>query len=783
MITSIEEKKFRTLSLWFSVIVVIIGLTVLFGWLFDIEVLKSLSPSWISMKTNTAICFLLGGISIYFQNSTGQVVKHSYKKIISVSSAGIFGFIALLNLFEYFFEINLGIDEIIFKDPNPFGILYHGRMARITIVCFLLLSLSNIFIDYKIFKYPGFQIPVLLTGIISLVGLAGYILGAEEMFSFEGFNTMAFLTVICFFLLAIASLFSRPKVGLMKLVTSATVGGKLIRKVLPIAVVLLFLLSWLHLQGELMGVYNSKFGIGILMMAFLIIFTTSLYTTASNLTKFEKELIGKKTELQNSLKEIFDYKYALDQSSIVSITDHEGNINFVNENFVKISKFSKEELIGKNHCILNSGEHPKEFFNTLWTNILAGNSWRNDVKNKAKDGTYYWADTTIIPFINKEGNPYQYVAIRNDITKRKNAEEALRKSEDDFKHFIHNSMLAIYFFNADTKKLIYANPAFFQLLGYLREEINSISIYDFIDHSKKEIDLTLREVIQNDQHNFGERVWKCKDGSLINMLINASAGSVDNEKILYISGQNITKLKQSEGEKEKLIKELSDKCNELMQFNYIVSHNLRAPIATLQGLSNFFTIPDQSEEDKLKAIKYIRQSVNKMDDLVKDLNVILSNRSAINTFKEKIFIPRIINNISDTLQKEMEETNCSVVTNFSEDASDFFTVKSYFESIFYNLISNAIKFHASNRKPQIIIFTKKVNNNLLISVSDNGIGIDMEYQGKSVFGLYKRFHPEVEGKGLGLHMTKTQVEALGGTIIIESEVNKGTTFKITLPYA
>lgn len=427
-------KRFRIISLAFSIAVALIGCIVLIGWLLDMAILKSLSPGLISMKSNTALCFVLAGISIFLQNDMKWPRPPGFKKNLSVVAAGIFGLVAAFNLFEYIFRISPGIDELIFKDdPNPFGTLYPGRMYPSAVLCFLLLSGSTILSRYKILNIFVLQGSVLIVVIISLTGLAGYILGAEEMFSIGGFNTMAFHTVVCFFLLSIALLFSSPREGFMKVVGSDTIGGKLIRSVLPTAIVLLFLLGWLQLQGELLGIYNSNFGIGILLMFFITIFSIILYYTASSLNKSEAKLIARKTELRSSLKEISDYKFALDQSSIVCITDQDGNITFVNENFVKNSKFSREELIGQNLRIVNSGHHPKEFFHNLWTTILAGKVWRNDIRSKAKDGTYYWADTTIIPFKNKEGKPYQYVAIRNDITKRKDTETALLHSEEKFR--------------------------------------------------------------------------------------------------------------------------------------------------------------------------------------------------------------------------------------------------------------------------------------------------------------------------------------------------------------
>ncbi len=247
---------------------------------------------------------------------------------------------------------------------------------------------------------------------------------------------------------------------------------------------------------------------------------------------------------------------------------------------------------------------------------------------------------------------------------------------------------------------------------------------------------------------------------------------------LYGIMQDITERKKVEEESEKITTDILSRNRELEQFSYIVSHNLRTPVANIIGLSELIEDGGLEPEIEKEVLRGITQSVKKLDEVITDLNYILQQRQQVSQEKEKVHFQKLVTDVTNSITKLIEAEDAEIVCDFKE-VGKILTVKSYLHSICYNLISNSLKYRRPDVKPLIQISSRKQKNKILLIFKDNGIGINLQSRGAEVFGMYKRFHPFVsEGKGIGLYMVKTQVHTIGAKIAIESEVNQGTTFTI-----
>jgi len=397
------------------------------------------------------------------------------------------------------------------------------------------------------------------------------------------------------------------------------------------------------------------------------------------------------------------------------------------------------------------------------------------IKNKK-----VWFEILVAPLTDKTKKGA--VILHIDITGRKLTEELMLQSEANLKTIFKNTDIAYILCNSDNKIVSFNSKANEFCLEQFNKTLRvggTTSGY-FPKNKIPNVKEALQRVLNNEILTY-ETSYVDKDG-LVKWYEVRWVGVANDKNVnmgFILAFNDITERKTADLEKDKMTTDLVQRSKDLEQFTYIVSHNLRAPVANILGLSNMLNHVDFNFNEDRSILSALETSITILDQTIIDLNHILQVRSNIHEQNEIVSFQQLVDDISLSLGNLINKENVTIQTNFKA-AESVITIKSYMYSIFYNLIINSIKYRQPDKDPIISIFTIKKGDKLEIYFKDNGRGID-ESNMKKVFGLYKRFDTSVEGKGMGLYMVKTQVENLGGKISLQSELGKGTTFKLDFP--
>jgi signal transduction histidine kinase len=243
---------------------------------------------------------------------------------------------------------------------------------------------------------------------------------------------------------------------------------------------------------------------------------------------------------------------------------------------------------------------------------------------------------------------------------------------------------------------------------------------------------------------------------------------------VQLSRDLLEKNKQLTETNEELVRHNS----ELHQFSYTVSHNLRGPVASLGGLLGIFNPHDLNPENQ-ELLAHLKKSHQSLENTIRDLSHIIDIRNNLSGIRQKIVLREELEHAKVLLGKEITDHRADIEANFS--TPEIYAAKHMIDSVLYNLISNAIKYRSPDRKPHIIVSSSKESDRVVLTVEDNGLGLDVDKYKEKLFGLYKRFHSHTDGRGLGLFLVKLQIQAMGGTIDVKSSVGVGTIFRIILP--
>ena len=241
----------------------------------------------------------------------------------------------------------------------------------------------------------------------------------------------------------------------------------------------------------------------------------------------------------------------------------------------------------------------------------------------------------------------------------------------------------------------------------------------------------------------------------------------------------IAKRNQSEEDIKKLFSELTNSYKSLEQFSFIVSHNLKSPLANINGFLGLYDKEGKDLDTNKTIIEYIEIAAGNLESVLTDLNFILKTKEHLMERKEEILLKEVIKNVKVSLSLEIENSGIEIREEYKSELK-LYSIKTVLHSVLYNLMQNAIKYKKEDVIPFVKIQASDDQNGTVIKVSDNGIGIDLHKYRDRIFSLYNRFNNNIEGKGIGLYLVKNQIEMMGGRIEVESELNRGTTFIIKI---
>ncbi|SIS40079.1 PAS domain S-box-containing protein [Zobellia uliginosa] len=377
------------------------------------------------------------------------------------------------------------------------------------------------------------------------------------------------------------------------------------------------------------------------------------------------------------------------------------------------------------------------------------------------------------------GKVVKIVGANYDITELKNTQMRLKESEDSFYGaFEHsNTGMAIVALDGSFEKV---NQSLCDCLGYTMDELTEMSFQEIThpDDFKNDVHL-LKQVVNGLKPSYKlEKRYIHKNGHIVYGILTATAVTDMNGKVLHYVSQvtDISPQIRTEKKLTRLVNITSEQNERLLNFAHIVSHNLRSHSSNLSMLTNFL-IKEKSDEERKNLLTMLRGASDGLNETIMHLNEVVQVKIGAHEKKKDVNLYDTLKNVENNLSQLIQEKNATFELKIPRNLT-IKAIPAYLDSIVLNLISNGLKYSSPKRKPLIQISAELAHDAIIISFKDNGMGIDLTRHQKKIFGMYKTFHRNKDAKGIGLFITKNQIEAMNGKIEVESTVGVGSTFKL-----